>query len=216
MTELVRLPLTTADGRPLVHKFFRHREEAAGLLVVLPGNLYGVDGALLYYPSLILGRRGWDTLAVTYGFQSTMGEAWGDAVAATLAECQAALRAALADRSYPRIGLMGKSMGSSVAARLCSSEPRLASCRTAYLTPLVGSPLFDTLFSQTTQPAYLALGTADPLCDLAALEGIRSVRPFELTLIDNADHSLYVEGDLEASFAALRRVTSEVVAFLSD
>jgi pimeloyl-ACP methyl ester carboxylesterase len=135
---------------------------------------------------------------------------------ATLAECQAALRAALANRSYPRIGLVGKSMGSSLAAQLCLSEPELATARMAYLTPLVGSPLFDSLFARTSQPAYLALGGADPLCDLAALEELRAARPFELTLIDGADHSLYVEGDLEASFAVLRRVTSEVVAFLSD
>ena len=215
MPELVRLPLTTTEGRPLVHKFFRHPESASGLLIILPGNLYGVDGALLYYPSLILGRRGWDTLAVTYGFQSTMRDTWADAMPATLAECQAALRAALAQRSYPRIGLIGKSLGSSLAAQLCISEPELASARAVYLTPLVGSPLFDSLFTQTTQPAYFALGTADPLCDLAALEELRSARPFELTVIDGADHSLYVEGDLEASFGALRRVTSEVVAFLA-
>jgi len=215
MPELVRLPLTTTEGRPLVHKFFRHPESASGLLIILPGNLYGVDGALLYYPSLILGRSGWDTLAVTYGFQSAMAESWAAAIPATLSECQAALRSALIQRSYPRIGLIGKSMGSSLAAQLCTSEPELATARVAYLTPLVGSPLFDSLFTQTSQPAYFALGTADPLCDLVALEELRSARPFELTLIDGADHSLYVEGDLEASFGALRRVTSEVVAFLA-
>jgi acetyl esterase/lipase len=215
MPDLMRLPLTTADGRPLAHKFYRHTVEAAGLLVMLPGNLYGPDGALLFYPSVFLGAQGWDTLALTYGFQSTMSGAGPESVAASMTECAAAIEAALKGRSYSRIGLLGKSLGCGIAAQLCLSEQALAGARAGYLTPMLGTSLFDPVFAQTRQPAYLAQGTADSFHDAAALEALRETRPFSLTLVEGADHSLIVRGDLAASIAGLERVTREVIEFLT-
>jgi len=215
MPDLVRLPLRSVDGRPLPHKYFRNPEAAAGLIVTLPGNLYGPEGALLFYPSVLLGAMGWDTLAVTYGFQSAMTGAGPEAVAGAMEESASAVRAALERRSYPRIGLIGKSLGCAIAAQLCASERVLASARAVYLTPMIGTALFDPLFAKTAQPAYMAQGTADGFYDSAALEVLRRKRPFSLTLIENADHSLIVPGDLRGSVAALERVTREVMAFLT-
>jgi dienelactone hydrolase len=214
MPDLVRLPLRTSDGRPLPHKFFRHADDARGLLVTFPGNLYGPDGALLFYPSVLLGHDGWDTLALTYGFQSTMAGAGQEAVAEAMEECATAVRAALERRDYPRIGLLGKSLGCGIVTQLCSLEPSLAAARAAYLTPMLGTSLFDSLFERSAQPAYVAQGTADSFYDAAGWESLRGRRSFSLTLIEGADHSLVVHGDLEASAAALERVTREVIAFL--
>jgi hypothetical protein len=215
MPDLVRLPLRTSDGRPLPHKFFRQAQGAEGLLVTFPGNLYGPDGALLFYPSVLLGGAGWDTLALTYGFQREMGGAGPEAVTAAIDECTNGVRAAIRGSAYPRIGLLGKSLGCAVVAQLCIAEPGLASARAAYLTPMLGTSLFDPLFAQTAQPAYVAQGTADSFYDAGALESLRKAHAFSLTLIEGADHSLVVPGDLGASVAALERVTREVIAFLA-
>jgi dienelactone hydrolase len=215
MPDLVRLPLRSTDGRPLPHKFYRHAEESAGLLVAFPGNLYGSDGALLFYPSVFLGGMGWDTLALSYGFQSTMAGAGPEAVASAVAESTEAVRAALKGRSYPRIGLIGKSLGCGIVAELCISVPALAPARAVYLTPMLGTSLFDPLFTQTHQPAYIAQGTADGFHDPEDLEALRRVRRFSLTLVEGADHSLVVPGDLGASIAALERVTREAISFLT-
>ncbi len=214
MPNLVRLPLRAADGRPLAHKFLRQAEGAQGLLVTFPGNLYGPDGALLFYPSVLLGNEGWDALALTYGFQREMSGPDAGAIAAAVQECAAAVQAVLERGTYARIGLIGKSLGCGIVAQLCTAEPALASARAAYLTPMLGSPLFDPLFARTAQPAYLAQGTADGFHDPSELDKLRANRGFTLTLIDGVDHSLVVPGDLAASVAALERVTREVVAFL--
>jgi dienelactone hydrolase len=216
MPDLVRLPLRAADGRPLPHKLFRHPESAIGLVVTFPGNLYGPEGALLYYPSVLLGHLGWDTLAVTYGFQASSTGAGPEAVPAALEDGAAALRAALEKRNYPRIGLIGKSLGCAVVAQLCASERLLAGSRAAYLTPMLGTSLFDPLFTRTSQPSYLALGTADGFHDVAALDALRGKRAFSLTLVEGADHSLMVPGDLPASVRALERVAREVMTFLQQ
>jgi hypothetical protein len=215
MPEFVRLPLKTGAGRPLPHKFFRQAAEPAGLLLLFPGNLYGVDGPLLFYPSVILGGQGWDTLAVGYEFQVTGGGLGGQGVQDILDDCRLAVLTALQGRRYSRVGLVGKSLGAGVVAHLCANVPDLVKARAAYLTPMIGTPLFDPVFVRTVQPAYLALGTADAFYEAQALETLQAGHPFALTVIEGGDHSLVVAGDWEASIEALRRVTREVVTFLT-
>ena len=214
MAELVSLRLTTADGRPLVHKFYRHPKDAAGLLVIFPGNHYGVDGPLLYYPSKLLGTQGWDTLAVSYGFQTAMREPFADGLESLVSECVTAITAAIDGRQYSRIGLIGKSLGAGVVAYLCGHRPELAGARAAYLTPALGTPFFDPFFVKTSQPAYLAVGTHDRYYSAEVLERLQAQRPFELALIEGADHSLDISGDLPGSMEAAGRAVAGLVAFI--
>ena len=214
MAELVSLPLTTADGRPLVHKFYRHPEAAEGLLVLFPGNHYGVDGPLLYYPGKLLGAQGWDTLAVSYGFQTAMREPFADGLESLITECVAAIGAAIEGRRYSRIGLIGKSLGAGVVAYLCAHRSELANARAAYLTPALGTPFFDPFFVQSSQPAFLAVGTHDRYYSAAVLERLQAQRPFELALFEGADHGLDIRGDLSASMDAAGRAINGLVAFI--
>ena len=214
MAELVSLPLTTADGRPLVHKFYRHPQAAAGLLVLFPGNHYGVDGPLLYYPAKLLGAEGWDTLAVSYGFQTAMREPFADGLENLIGECVTAITAAFEGRQYSRIGLIGKSLGAGVVAYLCAHRSELATARAAYLTPAIGTPFFDPFFVKTSQPAYLVVGTHDRYYSAAVLERLQAQRPFELVLIEGADHGLDVPGDLSASIEAAGRAVAGLLAFI--
>jgi len=214
MANRVYLPLKTIEGRPLVHKFYRQNGDAKGLLVAFPGGNYGMDGPMLYYPSELLGVAGWDTLALTYGFQLSMEPFSMDAIPGLLEECRAAVGVVMEDREYPRLGLIGKSLGAAVVALLCQTELYLAEARAAYLTPPLGMPFFDPIFSQTNQPAYLALGTRDRFYDPQVLESLQEARFFELTVIEGADHSMNVAGDLDASLEAVKRVVGEAVAFI--
>ena len=214
MFEFARLPLMSAGGRPLVHKYARHPDEPQGLVCFFPGQYYGVDGPLLYYLSDLLARSGWDTFALTYGFQMTMEPVSAGVMGATLDECREAVRRVLRERDYGRIALVGKSIGTGVVAHLCLEEPQCAQARTVYLTPTLEVPLFDPLFARTSQPALLAMGTADPFYSQAALDRLRLQRPFSLCLIEGADHSLVIPGDLDASLEALRKVLRAAEGFM--
>jgi predicted alpha/beta-hydrolase family hydrolase len=214
MSEVVRLPLKTSDGFPLVHKFYRQEREPHGLLVTFPGDKYGVDGPLLYYLSEMMWASGWDTLAVTYGFQLTMEPFSTEVIPGLLQECRSAVEEVLAQRAYPRIGLAGKSLGAGVVAYLCQSEPSLAESRTIFFTPALGTPLFDPLLVEIHHPSYIAIGTQDRFYDQEILDTLRASRHFELTVIEGADHSMDVFGDLEASVNAVKKIVAEVVDFI--
>ncbi len=216
MHELVNLDLQTADGQQLIHKFYRQSEAAAGLLVVFPGNHYGVDGPLLYYPCEMLRDQGWDTLAVSYGFQTAGKGPFEEGLDVLLAECKSATQAALNVYRYPRLGLVGKSLGAAVVAYLCANEPGFSAARAGYLTPALGTPFFDPLFLDTRQSAYVAVGTADRFYSSEALEKLQRKKRFELTLIDGADHSMNVPGDLAASTESVRKVVEGLLTFVQD
>lgn len=216
MANLVKLPFVASDGSPLIHKFYRQEDEPSGLLVTLPGNHYGVDGPLLYYPSELLCTAGWDTLALTYGYQKAGEEFHHDMVPSVVQECQVAIQLTISKRDYPRIGLVGKSLGAFVIAQLCSMEEGFEAIRCVYLTPPIGTPFFDPFFLQTAQPAHLAIGTKDRFYQSQALEDLQAKRAFGLTLIEGADHSMDVAGDLDASIEAVRRVTQDGVEFLLE
>ena len=109
---------------------------------------------------------------------------------------------------------MGKSLGAAVVAYLCQTESSLVNARAAYLTPPIGTPMFDPIFSQTKQMAYLATGSDDRFYDPKVLETLRVPHLFKVTVIQGADHSMDVPGDLEASLEAVKLVVGEIVEFL--
>jgi hypothetical protein len=205
------LPLKTHDGRALPHTFFEG--EGAGLLVVLPGLHYGPDGPALYHLAKQLQAAQWDILGLTYGFQAAMAFPWTDHAGETLSECGAALRHVLGRRAYPRVGIVGKSLGTILLVQLCLQGIVPDSTRVAHLTPPIGNPAFDAAFAETRQPAYLAIGTRDSFYDEAALRTATAKRPTYLRILEGADHGLDVAGDLSATLRAVGQVVEDTTSF---
>ena len=215
MPEPTYLDLVAEDGKLLRHKYFQQEGVPAGLLITFPGDNYGVDGPLLYYPSQLFWAQGWDTAAITYGYQSAGKPFSPLAIADVLSECQRAVSTLLAERPYPQLVLMGKSMGSSLVALLCQQMVLPPRTRAVYLTPALG-PMFNPGFLETTQPAMLVIGTDDRFFDAAALSELQKRRAFHLVQVDAADHSMNIPGDLAASLEAVQHVTEAVNGFVSS
>jgi predicted alpha/beta-hydrolase family hydrolase len=215
MPEPTYLDITAEDGRPLRHKYLQQEGLPKGLLVSFPGDNYGMDGPLLYYPSQILWAQGWDTAAITYGYQSAGMPFSPLAIAAVLEECQIAVSTIMAERPYSRLVLAGKSLGASLVALLCQEMALPERTLAIYLTPPLG-PLFNPVFLGSAQPAYMALGTADRFYNAAALSELQNMKSFRLQQVEGADHSMNIPGDLSASMAAVRMVTEGVVEFIAS
>lgn len=213
MPEPVYLKLKDARNRPLRHKYLRHDRAAEGLFFQLPGDNYSADGPLLYFPGRMLFSEGWDTFSLSYGYQSAGKPFAPEYIPGIVEECAGALEVVLRQRSYPKVALAGKSLGTAVVAVLLTMDLDLDHARAIYLTPPLGTPVFDPVFLETQAPAYIALGSADRFYDEAGFDALSARKEFEYTLIANADHSLYVQGDLKATLRAHERVTQSVVDF---
>ncbi len=213
MPELLRLPIRGADGRPLVHKFYTHGPEANGFVLLLPGGNYGPDGPMLYYTRELLMAQGWDTLDIQFGYHTAGEELSIEKAPELYQDARMALLGTLEGRSYEQIMLVGKSLSTAVVAQLCLQEPSLQNCRAVYLTPTLGWEQLERPFLKTTQPALMALGTRDRFYQPGLLDKLQAAKPFELVLVEGADHSLDVEGDLPASLTGLQRVVQAVMEF---
>jgi acetyl esterase/lipase len=214
MSELVYLPLRTASGEKLVHKFYLGAGGEKSLFVTLPGDHYGVDGPLLYYPAAALKRAGWSTLALTYGYQSA-GEPFSISVLPDMVEeVSAAVLAAIARVKPTRIALAGKSLGAALITTLAATMDELQSARLVYLTPPLDVPLFAPGFRQTHQASLIVVGTADRFYDRKVLDALQSERSYELLEIVDADHSLIIVDRLRETLQALERTIDTVVEFI--
>ncbi len=216
MPEPTYLDLQSVEGVPLRHKYFRQQSDPTGLWVCFPGDNYGVDGPLLYYPSLRLWEAGWDTIAITYGYQSAGQPFSIEVIPDLMEECSSAVRSVLSEREYPWLCLAGKSLGAGVVALLCQALNELDETVAVYLTPPVGTPLFTPVFSDTHQRSLLLIGTADRYYDPEHLENLQKERPFNLVTIPDADHSMNVPGDFPRSLSALELVTEAILSWLGE
>lgn len=213
MAEPYTLELDTAEGRHLMHKYYPAPGDPSGLALFLPGDHYGVDAPLLYYPALALRQLGWDTLAITYGYQSAGRPISLDEIPHTVEEVVRGLTAALAYRQSPRLLLVGKSLGAALITTLCQVDPRFENARTIYLTPPLEMPFFASAFAETSQEALVILGTADRFYNEKVLDEMRSARSFELMQIEGGDHSLNLGDDLKATLQVLGEVVRRMLAF---
>lgn len=211
--EVTRLRVEAEDGEPSVYRHYRVADDPAGLVVVLPGVHYGPEGPLLFYPAAALREVGWDTLQLTYRFQRDISDFDPATLMAVVDDCRAAVAMALAQRPYPKLAYLGKSLGAGVEALLCAEGSASPQTRAVYFTPPIATPIFDPFFAHTPQPALIVLGMQDRFHDEEAIARLRQTRPFSLILIEGADHAMIIPGDVDGSVRALRRTTQETIEF---
>lgn len=194
---------------PVPHRFFRQDRETRHLAIVLPGMGYTADMPLLHYPAQLLLQAGADVLVVDYAYSQRADfaalppserEAW------LFADVSAAFRAALAQRPYHAVTLLGKSLGTLAMARLLDTEAELAGARTVWLTPVLTNDRVWAQLRHAGRRSVVAIGTADPFYDEARIAEVRALPGTEVVVIDGADHSLELPGDALGSLAALEQV----------
>jgi hypothetical protein len=154
--------------------------------VFVPGRLGGSFQPAFAYLRELLGGVGWSVLAVNGDYETGDPVEW----------VRARTRAALAYRE-PTL-FVGKSLASFAAD--------LVHVPAVWLTPLVGEA---AVRDGIAPPALLVGGTADPSWDAGFARSL-GVQVVEL---ERVDHGLVVEGDVEASLDAMRRLVQAVAAF---
>jgi predicted alpha/beta-hydrolase family hydrolase len=110
---------------PVPHTFFQQEKAPSHIAIILPGMGYTSHMPLLYYPARLMLNRGADVLQLQYeysrkdDFASLDGEGkrrW------LMTDVSKACRAVLERRSYGKITLVGKSMGTRAMGHFLSCE----------------------------------------------------------------------------------------------
>jgi hypothetical protein len=211
------LPIAGFGGEPVPNAFLRRRGETARLAILLPGFAYTAEMPLFYYAEKLLLDAGADVLRVDYRYHRRPGfrdlpEQEQDR--RLLADAQAAHGAALAQRPYREMTLVGKSLGTLAMAHLLAGEPAAERVRAVWLTPLLRVEAVRESIRRHGRASLLAIGTADPHHDPGALDEARAAG-CEVVAVEGADHGLDVPGDAVASVRAVERVVAALGTFVA-
>jgi pimeloyl-ACP methyl ester carboxylesterase len=210
------LDIAGHQNTPVPHTFLKQKGDTRHLTLLLPGVGYTVHMPLLYYPMRVALDQGADVLRVETMYVKKEGfDALEPAARARWVydDATAAFRTALAQRPYRRVTLVGKSLGTLAMGHLLETEPDLSRVEAIWLTPLLWN---DTLRSQIQRfhpRSLFAAGSADPHYSADYLAEVKDATQAEAIVIEGANHSLEIEGDLVRSLEALRRVMEAVLRF---
>jgi predicted alpha/beta-hydrolase family hydrolase len=204
---------------PVPNTFVPHTGGADHLAIVFPGIGYTCDMPLLYYPARMLADRGADVLRVEYAYQRRADYAAlapADQAQWLFADATAACQVALAQRAYRRITLVGKSLGTLAMGHVLTADERLADSGAVWLTPLVKNERVRAQVAQWGGHSLFVIGTADPYYDAASLAEVMAATHGDSVVVEGADHSLEIAGDVEQSLEAMMRVMRAMGSFLAS
>lgn len=217
MEDILSLPIRGLDGTPLTNTFFRQKEEASELAVFFPGRGYTCAMPVLYYPTRLMVQRGADALTIEYNASREAGFDQLDMEERLRRlgnDARNAVEVALTQRKYRRVVLFGKSLGSLVLAWLLVHELELLHATYVWLTPLVRVPFLREAVRRGKPLSLFIAGDADPLFDSDAMQDLMKQGDFHLLVLSGANHSLEIEGDLEATLKGMSLMLRTLDEFL--
>jgi predicted alpha/beta-hydrolase family hydrolase len=204
---------------PVPNRLLRPQGAIDHLAVLLPGLGYTLDMPLFYYAEHLLLERGWDVLRVEYAYNTrpefqTLPKSERDRW--LLADTTAAWRAGLGQRTYGRVVLIGKSLGTLATGHLLTlAEDLPPTVGAVWLTPLLAEERLRQQIQQYGGPSLFVIGTADPQFDPVVLETMQVATIGEAVVVRNADHGMDIPGDPVASVRAVERVVEALGRFLA-
>ena len=119
----------------------------------------------------------------------------------------------LAIKPYKRLTLVGKSIGTVALARILPELPSLEHADFVWLTPLLKLGGLKETIARHPHKALLIIGSDDQSYDAALLEQIRVSTNGQVLLLEGADHSLEIRGDVAASVRIQERIVITLERF---
>ena len=126
----------------------------------------------------------------------------------------AAFKTAKAQRNYKRVTLVGKSIGTRAIGHVLASAEPLPSLQCIWLTPILRSETLRAQIKHRPHRALFLVGTADSHYDPVQLHECQQATAGASLVIENADHSLEIRGDIVQSIGILARIMEEIEKFL--
>lgn len=217
MIQPVSLPIRGYQGRALPNAFLRQPSETDHLGVLLPGYRHTADRADLYYTGRVLLEAGADLLRVDYDYPKTDFPKRSEAEQGRwiASDVETACEAALSERDYTRITLVGKSLGTLGIAHLLGEERfRAAAC--VWLTPLLNLGWLRERIQSARPRSLFVIGTADRYYDPEVLAQLEKATDGRSLVLEGLNHGLEDPNSVAKSLEALRAIISELAVFVSE
>jgi len=214
--ELSSLDVLGYKNEPVPNAFIAHPGTTKHLGVILPGYRYPAEMPPLYYAAQVLSELGADVFRVDYAYYRTSfaqqsvaeQEQW------ISGDVSAACNVALSQRSYEKLTLVGKSLGTLAMGHLLSdSRFQTASC--IWFTPILTEEWLCSRIEQLCPRSLFIIGTADRFYQPELLEHLEKVTRGHTMVIKGATHGLEIPGDIPGSLNMLNQIVQTLQEFLT-
>jgi triacylglycerol esterase/lipase EstA (alpha/beta hydrolase family) len=179
-------------------------EGSKRLTVLLPGVGYFVDAPLLYYLREVAWQHDDDVLSVQYGFQVAQTDYQAEHQASITEESQNTIEEALKHGGYEELFLVGKSLGTPMAALFANHFPQAK--KVILLTPIQNC---HQLIQKTDTLAIIGTGDSRYSTELAQDSPLVKWQVYE-----GLNHSLEMPDDYQTSLQKLSEIMKACESFL--
>jgi hypothetical protein len=211
------LDLVGYRNQPVPNTFITQSTTTKHLGIILPGLRYSAEMAPLYYAARILLDQGADVLRVEYAYYRTdfsqqpedEQDQW------ISSDVFAACNAGLSYRSYEKITLVGKSLGTIAMGHLLGDH-RFQKATCIWETPLLTVEWLCSRIEQVHPHSLFIIGTADRFYKPDILKHLEYVTNGRSVVIEDANHALEIPGDIPKSLTALNQMVQAIQEFLNE
>lgn len=211
------LDVTGYRDQPVPNTFITHPKQANNLGVILPGYRYSADMPPMHYTRRILLEQGADTLSVDYVYYRTnfMKQPQNEQDRWLSTDVMAACSKVLSQHSYEKITLVGKSLGTLAMGHLLADR-RFQQADCIWLTPLLTVDWLGSRIQQIYPRSLFIIGTADQFYQPDILKQLEKVTNGRSLILEDVNHALEIDGDIQRSLEALSKITQTIQEFVKE
>ena len=206
------------DGNLLRNRFYRQSNQTQDIALVFPGLAYNTTMPLLHYSIQAILATGINVLAVDYDYSNNSKFLKKSIRARSdwlIGDVEAALEFVTKEEKQDVVCLAGKSLGTLALGHLLETREELRDAKTIWLTPLIKNPdLMEQMLSYM-KDAIMVIGTNDPQYDSNIIDRLNANTQLGGIVIDGANHSLEIEGDVTKSLRVLMQIVTIIQQFLT-
>jgi hypothetical protein len=213
--EARELKIVGFNGQSLQNVLEPSKPDNQHLAVFLPGIAYGMTFPAMYYPRMVLYSLGADELRIepTYRLAGWKEISESQKTDCVIADAKAILEAINNLKQYGRVTFVGKSIATLVLAQIIEQRFSLES-EFIWLTPLFKNNHFLETITTKNHRSIFFIGSSDQHYDPALIEQVSKASAGQVIVLEGANHSLEIAGDVFGSIQIQARIANQIKEFL--
>lgn len=215
--EVEQLDIKGYSGDLLKNNLFRQLNKTQKIALVFPGLAYNSTMPLLHYSVQSILVSGINVLTVDYDYSNNpkfLKQSLRKRSDWLIGDVEAALKFVTQEEKQEVVCLTGKSLGTLALGHLLETHENLRDAKTIWLTPLIKNPELMEQMLSYMKNAIMVIGTSDSQYDLEIIDRLNASTHLGGIVVDGANHSLEIEGDVTRSLRVLMQIVSIIQQFL--
>ena len=213
MYEFLPIIYNSSEGNEIINDYYYNKDKnnsnSNSLVVLFPGVNYSCEKPLLHYARKAAVIEGYDVLCVRYGYKLSKDDIGKEIIKTVSEEVFQAIKNC-DNEKYNKLYFISKSIGGEVAGNI-ADKMGYHNVKSLYLTPTPS-----TVQHIIKTDSYVIVGTKDKIFPEENIQFVKTYKNVKLTLIDNAQHSLEIDGNIEKSIEGLGKVAGVFKEFFEE